>query len=457
MMRNHTGFHPWALTGSTGQTVTWAANGKGQFLLGDIPQVIDGNLGSHVVGILLTFLVTLGSGGVQTHAANADRFLSWLIESVEVRNAWHGSPVSQNHAKGCLLGLMEFMSCGYQYFGRRISVPSFQALGGRVVKVNCFVPLSYNLGAKGHHTALPSIFYKNAELVLNFGAGSGDAVNEGQPTVQAATLKASAILLAEREIHLGPGQQFVDYPAAVSAGSEAVKMDSFGNSTSLQRIEAGAGVDFLAWLSSHYSQSATFAGPARVRDIRRVQVPFRGIASTTHLEPFLSGFESAVGGRDRGESDPYDATAMDVVASNLSGFPYAENYAGSLVADFAADHDELRDMLLFPLIYPGRDLQTTKVASYEGTQSYFLAWAAGAAPVAGTHHTYAHQFHSWTPGAWDEALKLIVDSGLARSVLGTGIGLGWATKLEYKNPSPGAIDPAKVRFLPQKVAILAVK
>lgn len=457
MMRNHTGLSFWPLTGSTGQTATWAPTGRGQFLLSDVPKTTDGNLCNHVLGILVTFIVQLGSGGVQTHAANVDTFLTWLLESVELRNAWHGTPISQNTAKGCLLGLFEFMACGYQYFGRRMSVPAFQHLAGNRIKVNVFLPLSYNLGEKGHHIAKPSIFYKNSELILNFGLGSLDAPAEGQPTIIGATMKATAVLLPEREIHLGPGEQFVDYPAPVSAGSESVKLDSFGNSTSLQKIEAGAGVDFLFWLSSHYNQSATFAGPALVRDIRRVQIPFRGIVSTTHIEPFLLGFEAAIGGRERGQSDPWDATAMDVVDGPLEGFPYAPNYAGELAADFAADFDQVRDMLGFPLVYPGRDLELTKVAAYEGTQSYFLAWAAGAAPIAGTHHTLAHQFHSWTPAAWDEALKLIVDSGLAKDVLGTSQGLGWATKLTKKNPSPGAIDPAKLRFFPQKVALLAVK
>jgi len=447
--------HPWPLTGSTGQTVTWAPNGRGQFLLGDIPMVIDGNLASHVLGILLTFVVHVGASGVETHAANVDTFLTWLLESVEVRNAWHGTPISQNHAKGCMLGLMEFLACGYQYFGRRMSVPAFQELDAGWVKVNCFLPLSYNLGHKGHHSALPAVFYRNAELVLNFGQGSGDAGGEGHSaTLASATVRASAVLLAEREIHMGAGQQFIDYPCAVAAGSESVKLDSFGNSTSLQNIEAGAGVDFLFWLSSHYAQSQTWLGPARVRDIRRVAIPFRGVHSTTHLEPFLLGFEAAVGGRERGESDAWDMTAMDVVASNLAGFPYAPNYAGGLVADMAADHDELRDMLGFPLIYPGRDLELTKVASYEGTQSYFLAWANAAAPATGTHHTFAHQFHSWTPAAWDAAMRLIMDSGLAKQVMGTSSGLGWATKLAAKNPSPAGIDPAKLRYLPQKVALL---
>lgn len=454
MMRRHTGMHPWPLTGSTGQTVAWAPNGHGQFLLGDIPKTIDGNLCSHLMGILVTFIVTLGSSGLQTHAANVDRFLTWLVESVEVRNAWHGAPVSQTHAKGCMLGLMEFLACGYQYFGRRMSVPAFEELDGRSIEINTFIPLSYNLGDAGHQTALPAIFYRNAELVLNFGLGSADGVGEVQDTIQSAQVIASAILLGEAEIHMGPGNQFVDYPCAVSAGSESVKMDSFGNSTSLQKVEAGAGVDFLFWLSSYYNQSASFAGPARVRDIRRVQIPFRGIHSTTHLQPFLLGFEAAIGGREHGESDAWDATAMDVAMTNLAGFPYAPNYAGPLAADFAADHRNLRDMLGFPIIYPGRNLNLTKVASYEGTQTYMLAWATGAAPVAGTHHTFAHQFYSWTPAAWDEALRLIVDTGLARDVLGTSQGLGWATKLTYKNPSPSGIDPAKMRYLPQKVALL---
>jgi hypothetical protein len=457
MMRRHTGMRPWPLTGSTGQTVTWAAGGQGQFLLGDIPKVADGNLCPHLLGILVTFFVTLGSGGVETHSANVDRFLTWLVDSVEVRNAWHGTPVSQTHAKGCMLGLMEFIACGYQYFGRRMSVPAFEELDARTIEVNTFIPLSYNLGDAGHQTALPSIFYRNAELVLNFGLGSADAQGEGQNTVQSATVVASAMLLDESEIHLGPGNQFVDYPCAVSAGSESVKMDSFGNSTSLQKIEAGAGVDFLFWLSSHYNQGSSFAGPALVRDIRRVQIPFRGIHSTTHIQPFLLGFEAAIGGREDGESDAWDATAMDTVKANLSGFPYAHNYAGGLAADFAADRRQNRDMLGFPIIYPGRNLNLTKVASYEGTQSFMLAWTAAGAPTTGTHHTFAHQFHSWTPAAWDEALQYIADTGLAKAVMGTNTGLGWATKLTYKNPSPGGIDPAKLRYLPQKVALLSTK
>jgi hypothetical protein len=453
-MRNHTGLRPWQLSGPTGQTVTWTPGGNGRFQLGDVPELTDGKLCNHLLGILLTITVVVGGQGVQTAGADADRFLTWLFESVEVRNAWHGTPVSQNHMKGCVMGLAEFMACGYQYFGRRMSVPSQGDLASKFIQVNSFVPLSYLMGEKGHHTALPVTFYKNSEIQLNFGSGSADGSSEIAPTILSATIKASAIMLPESEVHVGPGQQFIDYPSAANAGSEVVKMDSFGNNTTLMDVEAGAGVDFLYWLSSQYNQGQNFVGSALVKDLIRVGIPFRGIQNSTHLQPFLASFEAAIGGREDGESDPYDATAMAVVKSNLAGFPYRPNYAGSLVADFAADGSELRNMLGFPIIYPGRDLEVTKMQSFEGTQSYFLTFASGKAPVGGsTHHTFAHQFHSWTPAKWDDAMRTLVNSGVAQAVLGTSAGLVWATKLSKKNPAPGAIDPAKVRYLANKLTL----
>lgn len=452
-MRNHTGLRPWQLSGPTGQTVTWTPGGKGRFQFGDVPELTDGKLCNHLLGILLTIIVPIGAGGVKTAGANADTFLKWLFESVEVRNCWHGTPVSQNHMKGCMMGLAEFMACGYQYFGRRLSVPSQFDLGSKFVQVNSFVPLSYLMGEKGHHTALPVTFYKNGEIQLNFGVGPADG-GEGGATFTTATIQASAVMLPESEIHVGPGNQFIDYPSAANAGSEVVKMDSFGNNTTLQDVEAGAGVDFLFWLSSQYNQDQGFTGSALVKDLTRVGIPFRGIQSTTHLQPFLQSFEAAIGGREDGESDPYDATFMGVVKSNLSGFPYAQNYAGPLVADFALDGSDLKNMLGFPIIYPGRDLEVTKMQSFEGTQSYYMTFAQGKAPAQGsTHHTFAHQFHSWTPAKWENAMRTLIDSGVAQAVIGKSAGLVWATKLSKKNPSPGAIDPAKVRYLANKLTL----
>lgn len=453
-MRNHTGIRPWQLSGPTSQSVTWSKGGTGRFLLNDVPELTSGTLCNHLLGILVTAVVKVGDNGIIT-VADADKWLTWLYESVEVRNAWHGTPVSQNHAKGCMLGLMEFLACGYQYFGRRMCIPAVGSLGGKFVKVNSFIPLSYLMGEKGHHTALPVTFYKNAELQLNFGQGVTDKLGgEGDDTFVSAVVTASAIMLAESEIHLGPGNQFIDYQSPAGLNSEVIKIDSLGMNTSLQDVEAGAGIDFLGWLSSKFNQGSGFAGPCRVKDIVRVGIPFRGVQSTTHLEPFLLGQEAAIGGREHGESELYDATAMQQVASNLAGFPYDTNYQGPLTADFAADGSDIRDMRYFPIIYPGRDLEVTKVQSFEGTQSYFMNFASGQGPQAGgTHHSFAHQFFSWTPAKWDDALRVLVNSGVAQSVIGSSKGLVWSTKFSKKNADPGSVDPAKIRYLAHKLTM----
>jgi len=275
-----------------------------------------------------------------------------------------------------------------------------------------------------------------------------------EDTIQGATIRASAILLPESEIHVGPGQQFLDYQSPANAGSEVVKLDSLGASTTLQKVEAGAGIDFLAWLSSHYSQGVTFAGAARVKDIQRADIPFRGTQTQLHLEPYLLGFEAAIGGRELGESDLFDGTVMLARVSNQSGFPYAPNYAAQLIADQLAQGADIRDMLLFPIIWPGRDLEVSKMQVFEGTQSYHLTFAVGHAPANGTtHHTYVHQWQSWTPEAWDDAMRLLVNEGVARSVLGSQTGLVWSTKLIHKNPDLAKIDPTKLRFFAQKLTL----
>jgi hypothetical protein len=457
-MRNHTGIRSWQLSGPNGEVATWNAGRTLRFLLNDVPELTSGSLCNHMLGILVTFIVELGADGVQTEPADADLFLQWLVDSVEVRNCWHGTPVSSNHAKGNMLGLMEFLSCGYQYFGRRVCTPTSGELDGQCIKVNTFIPLSYLMGEKGHHSALPVTMYRNAELVINCGTGSNDGPPETEDTFSAATVVASAVFLPESEIHLGAGQQFIDYQSPATASGQIVKLDSLGANTTLQNVEPGSGIDFLAWLSSQYDAYG-ITGSARVRDIREIGIPFRGMQTTRHLEPLLLGFEAAIGGRELGESDLWDGTAISARISNLSGFPYAANYAGQLIADMAADGSDIRDMKLFPIIYPGRDLELTKVQTFEGTQSYQLRFLGGVghAPVDGTtHHTFAHQFFSWTPAAWDDALRTMVNSGVAQSVLGSSSPLVWSVKLAKKNAAPGLINPAKVRYLPQKLTLAQV-
>lgn len=478
MTRNHDGVRFFQMIPpSGGPTLAWQPGGSGQFRCTGVPLVTAGNLCNHALGILLSFFIPIGAAGINpiastggrlgTSAYCIDDFIAALINSVKIEGALHKEPANEQTWKAAVLRTIEFVGCGFRYFGRQGPQVLHQGSravapgGAAVFGFDIFLPLTYGLGEKGwQHNALPTFCYDNARLVLNFASGfnDGDPCNEAPPTLSSAVIRASLVMLPSQEINLAPAHEWIDYqvPASTSL-SQVVSLDKFGLSTALDNVERGAGVDLLLWVSQNL-RSTGYQGAASVKDLRGIGIPFRSQESTTHLAPFLRDMECAI---DRPVLpatqdliEPADLP-VDTVGGDKAGWPYKENYQEPVLNSIADDNAYLDDPDVFPIIFPGRDLELTKIASYEADQQIQLTFASGTSIPAGRiHHCLAHQFKSWTPAGWEALLRKCVDSGVAKQVLGTSA-VTHSLKLLKKNPEPAALDLSRVRYLPHKVVPLA--
>jgi O-glycosyl hydrolase len=115
MNRKNTGGQNWPLT-SPQENPTVVAGGAARFDLNDVPdRSPTGPLANYIPALILTIF------GTMNFAAEAGSPIAWydiprlLINSIEVRNAWHGTPLAAVNLTAGNIRLIEFVGNGYDY------------------------------------------------------------------------------------------------------------------------------------------------------------------------------------------------------------------------------------------------------------------------------------------------------------------------------------------------------
>jgi hypothetical protein len=429
LVRNHTGFHFYPLSAGSNDNPTFSQTSPTSFELKNIPICV-GDLPYYVYGVLLTFYGDVDQPASGGSALNYNQLRQALIDSLEVRNAWHGTPISANHVKGTMLPIIEAVGGGY--CTPQVTPGPMQATDGdRAFEISVFVPLCIGNGAKPHHSAQLALFYKQAQLVINPAAASILAGFSTGSAFEALTVRASAVMLPEPELRLGPVAEWIDYQSSASSNQTQIALDSFGNVTGLAGTIPNAGVMWMGALTNVDGLPGSFA----LENVTRYSFPFRGQVDIMQMQAFVAMQLYSMGG-------DFAARAAQAQLANLSGqaavaFPYS--ISNTLSGTSAMQ--QLARMLFLPMITPAVDLELTKVQTAKGTQSYFVTGPT----FSGTNHTLAQHVRSFDDRKREDAVRQIVDSGLAKQVLGRTTGLGWVPKLEKKNDT---IDPEKLRYLP---------
>jgi hypothetical protein len=434
LVRNHTGFHFYPLTSGSNDNPTFSQTSPTSFEMKNIPIFI-GNLAYYVYGVLLTFY-----GDVDQAASGASLINYWqvvrsLIDSLEVRNAWHGTPVSANHVKGSMLQVIGPVSCGYAW-PQLLPGDMPTADGDYQFAINVFVPLCVGQGAKPHHTAQLALFYKQAQVVINPALSSVLSGISTGAAFESLTVRASAVMLPEPEIRLGPCAEWIDYQSAASSNQSQIALDSFGNVTGLSGTMPNAGV---AWMGALTNINSAVPGSFAAEDVTRYSFPFRGQVDIQQIEAFVGMQLLSMGNGDfaaRGQAAKW--TSLN---GGMEGFPY--DYAtGS--AGASNSWKQLKGLLFFPMVTPAPDLELTKLQTAKGTQSYFLTGPS----FSGTNHTLAQHVRTFDDAKRNDAYQQIVSSGLAKKVLDQDTNLGWVYKTLNKQQ---VISTEKTRFLPQRL------
>jgi hypothetical protein len=470
-IRNHTGIVPYRLHGSQGERQRFTPGGELSFLLKSIKAVTDGKLCNYVLGIAVTVYGSIVMGDVEAppqHGSALGRnsirtmwdIMRMLVGSVEVCSAWHGTPLSPQHVKGSYLQLLETLGNGLERPYRVRAPLQLAVMPGpevpqprRHFRHTFFLPLSLLAGQKGHHTALPAVCYENAELKINCGSGTnqfGDQIYTCAPQDQCGPLdcyfEASALILPEDEVRVGPCVQWIDYQQKVSG--EAIDINGLGSVTTCNRVERGAGIAGLFWVSNRLG----LPGPAQVRDLTDVTFPFRGVIHTKHLDPIITQLETIMGCKQdvAGElvGDSPDGSLQG--SGDVGGFPY-DDYDYGVTEQGVLSPAAARlppNPVVLPLVCPSKDLEATKVQVSEGTQQVQLQFRDGTVGD-GTHHVLACQLHSWTPEGWASVKQLLIERGVCRAVLGTD-DVDWSLKVIRKQ-DPARITARKRRFFAMRL------
>lgn len=429
MLLNGTGFQHFPLSAAGGGDNPSLTQGSPTvFNLNTIP-INQGNMAYYVPALECTITGTLtqsGGTGVRTAWNNLYRI---LLESLELRNCFHGSPLSPQYVKGSMMPIIEQICLGYRNPARKRGF--FPAANGAYAFSFTFlVPMSLGVGQKPHHTAHLAALYKEAQFSLQVAQASVLTALSPGATLSALAMRCSAVLLPEPELRVGPVMEIVDYQVAATSGQVNVPLQSFGNQGQTTRMERGAGLVYLGLLTNNQG----LPGPFAPENLTRLNVPFRGQFDTGHVVPFLTqqllsqGNTRTLGSvDDQGIAKGYSDTA---------GFPYTEGF------DSSNSTSELQNLLAVPICAPGTDFEYTKCQVVDGDESFNAQLSSG---PSGTWHNLAVQLKSWAANSWDDLAAYLLSQKLPDKVLGTNAGMTWEVKTLRKNAD---IESKKMRFLP---------
>lgn len=429
MLRNHTGAQLFPIRGSSGTVATLTPGSNAQFDLSSIP-TFNGNLANYMPAILVTIKGTFTQAGGTGVALFWDNFLRLLVASIDLQNAFHGRPIAQESILGSIIPIVEYLGNGGRYVQRRRGkIPA--ANGAYLFNYTFAIPLSFGYGQKPHHTAQLALFYKNATLNINCAAAAIATAASPGSTLTLMTAEASAVLLPEPELRVGPGVEWVDYQAAVASGQTTFQINDFGNRTTLDGTEKGAGVLFHGLLTSLNGLPGAFTAA----NLTNLTAQYRGQVATAHVDGLVAMCIDALGS-SRNVGGVVDQAAAAAL-SDMGSFPYA------MGTDHSNEQTNRTGLLFFPVgAMPTEDLELSKVQVVNDS----IQLEATIASLSGTmHHLVAH-VRSWTPEKLEQAAKLIVDSGLAVRVVGTS-DVEWDLKV-LKKQDPGGIGAKKMRFFP---------
>lgn len=417
MIRKNTGYQCFNLTSggnnqpnlTLGQATNWDFSAI---------QISTGKLAYYMLGIVLTIYGTF-TQAAGSNPIPADALTAALIQSVEVRNTWMGTPISQQFALGAYLPLMEYLGCGYR-LPRREALTLPNTNGAVNFSRTIVIPTCIGTYPTPHHTAPLAAMFKTAQFVVNMQAATVIAAMSANATLTALSAQSSVILAPAPSLLLAPGNYWVDYQTTAAGAQQQIQLNAFGNSPTIKGTAQNDGVLALYAMGNGTGSVLSVAGglPGSFDPsfIANYEFPWRSQFKTTHPEAIMAAQFLAMGGNGKqAQLGSYSAaTAID-----SQGFPYVndDQSPGQPVLT-ANTRPMLKGAYGFPLVVPTEDLSLATVQTGSSTVSYFLGLQGGQT-FSGNNHTLAWHLSSWTDNAVSNWVSTVVNSGLAQTVLGT--------------------------------------
>ena len=377
-------------------------------------QISTGKLAYYLLGIVLTLYGTVTQAGGTGQVIQPDMLTAALVQSIEVRNTWMGTPISQQFALGAYLPLMEYLGCGYR-LPRRESLAIPLANGAYNFSRTIVIPMCIGMYPTPHHTAPLAAMFKTAQFVLNTQNSTALATMSPGATFSNLSAQASVILDPAASLLLAAGQYWVDYQTTAAGAQQQIQLNSFGNSPTIKGTEPNDGVLALyAMAGASGAGVMPLPGSFDPEFIINYEFPWRSQFKTTHPEAIMAAQFLALGGNGRNVN--FGTTAA-ITASDANGFPYANGSTGPVVGAAANSKPMLIDAYGFPLVIPTEDLSLARCRRAEHPELF--PGTGGWQDLHRQNHTLGWHVSSWNDGAVANWITTVVNSGLAQTVLGT--------------------------------------
>ncbi len=404
MRKQSTGGETWPLT-SPLEEPTVTAGGSSRFDMNDVPiKAPTGSLANYVPALLITII------GVLINNAEAPSLVPWieiprlLVKSVEVRDVWHGVPVSSAYWLGEHLRIHEFVGSGFKYGQRVYGEITPGAGGGTAFSAVIRVPLSGG-GNLEKETSLLALCYQPGSVNIEWkDAAVLDAFSDG--TTFEGTVRADLELDPRAELVLGNAVEWVLHRQTSDANGTDIQIKGFGRASKLTGVDPTGGVLALMELSNQFGAGGVFEGT----DITRFGFDWRGQKPTKGVRAYLSQMVNQVDRRP-------DVPPLGAGGSEFTTFPY-RNVAGT---NSAASDSLNVGLVAWLMAMQGPEVRLTDVQGADSDQTYQFE-VTGGFDTPGEHLILAQYVKRWTDAKRADWVGKVKASGLDKFVLGANAG-----------------------------------
>jgi hypothetical protein len=434
MNRKNTGGQNWPLT-SPQENPTVIAGGAARFDLNDVPdRSPTGPLANYIPALLLTIF------GTMNFAAEAGDPIAWydiprlLINSIEVRNAWHGTPLAAVNLTGPNIRLIEFVGNGYSYG----DTATAEIAGDNAFALQVALPLSAGQDSLINETSQLALLYQPASVQIQMQpAAVLDAASEGT-TCDNMSLRCSAELDPRAELVLGAGVEWIMHRAVASPAGFEIQVKGFGRETNLTGVQPKAGVLALMELGNGYGLGGVLPPNA----INNIAFNWRGQAYSSDVISYLNGIRRQL----PNFRTLFTPTAGGTTPVDRAGFPYAPSSGGAAYSSLSTQ------LMLWPWVLAGDKCRLTDVETADRDETYHLG-LTGDTYDTGDHLILAQYVKQWTidkRAQWETKVRAGGDSSLAAHVLGSRLA---GASLKQREPlDKHQIDGDLRAFLPWQLA-----
>lgn len=416
-MRKDTGGETWPLTAPE-ENPDFTPGGSVRFDMNDVPdRSPTGPLAFFIPYLILTLIGTL----VPPVDASFATPIPWydiprlLVQNVEVRDCWHGTPVSATNTLGEHLRMIEYVGGGYRYIDRWGS--DVDGANNVPFELNVAVPLSAGQGNLMSDTSQLALFYQPGSVEVNFKAATVlDSFSTGA-TWEDLSARMSCKLDARQELILGTGVEWILHRTNASANGTEIQIKGFGRNSKLTGVHAKGGVLALMELSNVAGQGGVFGA----NNLTDYSFDWRGQRLTRHLSAVLLQLLD-----QKHPADPNIAVPAGTAPSDYNRWPYDHGASAIYNARSA-------NLLAWFMVLEGHNCRLSDVQTADRDETYHLT-AGGGGFTPNEHLILAQYAKCWQDPKRADFVAKVTEGG-ANSLAAHVLGNGWTkAKLGIRRP-----------------------